>query len=89
MEKKKKMKKWARTLGSFRQTAGRHYLDFYFFFFFNNRPNLVLAKIYISVEIVRNGPKQPEIWPGVERGVFWYQFAYQYEKIPAETERYQ
>ena len=51
------------------------------FFFLNNRPNPVLAKIYISVEIVRNGPKQPEIWAGVERGVFWYRFAYQYEKF--------
>jgi len=85
------MKKWARTLGSFRQMVGRCRLDLYFLFFFlnfNNKLNPVLARIYILVEIVRNGPKQPEIWLEVERGVFWYQFTYRYEKFrPFRLER--
>ena len=31
-----------------------------------------------------NGPKRPEIRPEVERGVFWYRFAYRYEKFQPE-----
>ena len=29
----------------------------------------------------RNGLKRPEIWPEVERGVFWYRFTYRYKKF--------
>ena len=50
----------------------------------NNRPNPVPTEICISAGIGRNdrnGPKRPEIWPEVERGVFRYQFAYRYEKF--------
>ena len=86
IKKKKKMKKWAGTLGSFMQDLySSFFLSFFLFLITGQilyRPEftsrLKLAEI---VRNDRNGPKRPEIWPEVERGVFWYQFAYSYEKF--------
>ena len=89
-EKIKKMKKEVGWDAGFIQANGRPasfeslLVCFCFCFFFFNKLNPVLAGIYISAEIVQNdpnGPKQPEIWPEVEREVFWYWFAYRYEKF--------